>query len=46
MTKKTKRRGHVLWSLTLTLEAFFESILESVSAAVRADNNLNKFIFS
>ena len=46
MKKSPKRRGRVLWSITLTLEVFFESIeLESVSAALRADNNLNKVDF-
>ena len=47
MTKILQEEGQVLWSITLTLEAFFKSIeLESVSAAVRADINLNKVHFS
>ena len=45
--KIPKMRGQVLWSITFILEAFYESVvcnieLESVSAAVRADSNLNK----
>ena len=46
MIKSPKRRGQVLWSITLTLEAFFASIeLKSVSAALRTDDNLNKVHF-
>ena len=44
--KSPREGGQVLWSITFILEAFYESVSFAIelelSAAVRADNNLNK----